>query len=73
MEYLEVRLEPRSVRRGVLVNGNPFGLTNTLIQIEAGTHTVALVPPPDFSPATQTVVVADTSELAPCMVIFTCP
>ena len=71
MEYLVVRFGAQSDRRGVLVNGNPFGQTNTLIQIEAGTHTIALVSPPDFAPPTQTVVVTGTSELAPCTVTFT--
>ena len=70
MEYLVVRFGVPTDRRGVLVNGNPFGQTNTLIQIEAGTHTIALVPPPDFSPPSQTVVIADTSELAPFTVTF---
>ena len=70
MEYLVVRFGAPTVRRGVLVNGNPFGQTNTLIPIDAGTHTITLVPPPDFSPPTQTVVIADTSELAPLTVTF---
>ena len=70
MEYLVVRFGAASERRGVLVDDNPFGLTNTLIQVEAGTHTITLVPPPDFSPAAQTVVIADTSELAPFTVTF---
>jgi PEGA domain-containing protein len=67
MEYLVVKFE-RS--RRVVINGNPFGLTNTLIQIEAGTHTVTLAPPADFSPATLAVVVVDTSALAPLTVTF---
>ena len=54
MEYLVVNFE-RS--RRVVVNGNPFGLTNTVIQIEAGTHTVTLEAPPDFSPLTQMVLI----------------
>ena len=73
MEYLVVRFGAPSDRRAVLIDGNPnpFGQTNELIQIEAGTHTITLVPPPDFSPPTQTVVVTGTSELAPCTVTFT--
>ena len=67
MEYLVVKFE-RS--RRVMINGNPFGLTNTVIQIEAGTHTVTLARPADFSPATQAVVVVDTSALAPMTVTF---
>ena len=67
MEYLVVKFE-RS--RRVVIDGNPFGLTNTVIQIEAGTHTVTLAPPADFAPATQAVVVVDTSALAPMTVTF---
>jgi hypothetical protein len=67
MEYLVVKFE-RS--RGVMINGNPFGLTNTIIQVEAGTHTVTLAPPIDFSPATLNVVVVETSALAPLTVSF---
>ena len=71
MEYLVVRFGAAGDRRQVLVNGNPFGQTNTLIQIDAGTHTITLVGPPPFSPAAQTVIVRDTAELAPCIVAFT--
>ena len=67
MEYLLVKFE---LSRRVLVNGNPFGFTNTVIQIEAGTHTVTLEPPPDFSPLAQTVRIANTSPLAPLTVTF---
>ena len=67
MEYLLVNFE-RS--RRVPINGNPFGFTNTVIQIEAGTHTVTLEPPPDFSPLAQTVLIVNTSPLAPLTVTF---
>ena len=67
MEYLLVKFE-RS--RRVLINGNPFGFTNAIIQIEAGTHTVSLEAPPDFSPLEQTILVQATSALAPLTVTF---
>ena len=67
MEYLLVKFE-RS--RRVLINGNPFGFTNAIIQIEAGTHTVSLEAPPDFSPLEQTILVQATSPLAPSTVAF---
>ena len=55
MEYLRVRFGAPTVRRGVLVNGNPFGQTNTLIPIDAGTHTITLViPEPGFDVYTVT-------------------
>jgi hypothetical protein len=67
MEFLVVRFD---TSRRVLVNGNPFGLTNTLIQIDAGTHRIALAPPADFAPTAQTVLVKNTSPLAPLTVSF---
>ena len=67
MEYLQVKFE-RS--RRVLINGNPFGFTNAIIQIEAGTHRVSLEAPPDFSPLEQTILVQATSALAPLTVTF---
>ena len=67
MEYLVVRFD-RS--RRVVIDGSPFGLTNAIIQVEAGTHTVTLAPPADFAPATLTVVIVETSALAPLTVAF---
>ena len=67
MEYLVVKFD-RS--RRVVIDGSPFGLTNTVIQIEAGTHTVTLEPPPDVSPLAQTVLIENTSPLAPLTVTF---
>ncbi len=67
MEYLLVKFE---LSRRVLIDGNPFGFTNTIIQIDAGTHTITLEPPPDFSPLTQTVLIANTSPLDPLTVTF---
>ena len=67
MEYLVVKFE---TSRRVRINDNPFGFTNTVIQIEAGTHTVTLEAPPDFSPLAQTVLIENTSPLAPLTVTF---
>ena len=67
MEYLLVKFE---TSRRVRINDNPFGFTNTVIQIEAGTHTVGLEAPPDFSPLAQTVLIQNTSPLAPLTVTF---
>jgi hypothetical protein len=67
VEYLLVTFD--RVRR-VTVDDSPFGWTNTVIQIEAGTHTITLAAPPDFSPLTQTVVIANTSALDPLKVTF---
>ena len=67
MEYLLVNFE-RS--RRVLIDGNPLGFTNAIIQLDAGRHTISLEVPPDFSPLTQTVQVEATSALDPLTVTF---
>jgi len=69
MEYLRIRF-PKD--RPVLVNGNPSGRTNIVIEIEAGTHTISLAPPPDFRPTEITVVLEpnQTSPLDPREVTF---
>lgn len=67
MEYLVVHF-PRS--RRVKVDGEFHGRTEELIELEAGTHTVTLGPPPNFAPAKRTVVLKDTSPLSPCEVAF---
>jgi hypothetical protein len=67
MEFLVVRF-PRS--RRVLVDDEFNGRTNELIQLEAGTHTVSLGPPPNFTPESRRVVLKDTTELTPREVTF---
>lgn len=67
MEYLVVHF-PRS--RRVNVDGEYHGRTEELIELEAGTHTVTLDPPPDFRPPELTVVLQDTSPLTPSEATF---
>jgi hypothetical protein len=67
VEYLLVWFE---ASRRVVVNKSPSGFTNTIIQVDAGTHTVTLEPPPDFSPVAQTVLLKNTSPLAPLTITF---
>jgi len=67
MEYLVVHFA-RS--RRVKVDGEFHGRTEELIELEAGTHTVTLSPPPNFTPPEQTVVLRETSALSPCEVTF---
>lgn len=67
MEYLVVRF-PRS--RRVLVDDEFNGRTNELIQLEAGTHTISLGPPPTFTPESRRIVLKDTTELTPREVTF---
>jgi hypothetical protein len=67
MEYLVVRF-PRS--RRVLVDDELNGRTDELIQLEAGTHTISLGPPPSFTPESRRIVLKGTSELTPREVTF---
>jgi hypothetical protein len=67
MEYLIVHF-PRS--RRVRVNEEFHGRTNELIALEAGTHTVTLGPPANFTPLEQKVLLEHTSALKPCAVTF---
>ena len=67
MEYLVVWF---SQSRPVLIDGEINGRTGELIELEAGTYTVSLGPPPNFTPASQQVVLKDTSVLEPKEVEF---
>jgi len=67
MEYLLVRF-PRS--RRVIIDGEFNGRTNELIELEAGTYTVSLGPPPNFTPESRRVVLRNTSALEPKEVTF---
>jgi len=67
MEYLLVRF-PRS--RRVAIDGEFNGRTNELIELEAGTYTVSLGPPPNFTPESRRVVLRNTSALEPKEVTF---
>ena len=67
MEFLLVRF-PRT--REVLVDGHPNGWTNTIIPLPAGTYTVALGTPRDFSPDEQKIHLEFTAALDPYTVTF---
>jgi len=67
MEYLKV-LFPRS--RRVKIDEEFNGRTNELIELEAGTYTVSLGPPANFTPRTRRVLLKDTSEFEPKKVAF---
>jgi hypothetical protein len=70
MEYLKV-IFPEDGRR-VLIDGKRNGTTNVVIEVDAGTHTVSLVPPLDFMPKEQQVVLEpnETGSLSPKEVTF---
>lgn len=67
MEYLVVRF-PQS--RPVKVDGEFNGRTGQLIELEAGTHTISLGPPANFTPESREVLLKDTSALDPKEVEF---
>ncbi len=67
MQYLLVKFRET---RGVVLNGNPEGTTNVVLELEAGTYYVTLVPPYDFTPSTQVIRLKDTSALKPMEVEF---
>ena len=67
MEYLIVHF-PRS--RRVVIDDEFNGRTEDVIEIEAGKHVVSLGLPANFTPDEQTVILKDTSELAPCEISF---
>lgn len=70
MEHLKVIFPEDG--RGVLIDGQRNGTTNVVIQIDAGTYTVSLVPPPVFIPTEQRVVLDpnQTGPLSPKEVAF---
>jgi len=67
MEYLVVRF---SQSRPVKIDGEINGRTGVLIELEAGTYTVSLGPPPNFLPPSQQVALKNTSPLDPKEVVF---
>ena len=67
MQYLLVRFaEPR----GVIIDDMAEGMTNELIELEEGTHTITLDGPHDFTPDVHELILRRTSELNPRIVIF---
>lgn len=69
MEYLLVHFTGSPSRR-VKIDGSFNGRTETLIQLQAGTCTVTLGPPANFTPPEITIELKDTAELAPREVTF---
>jgi hypothetical protein len=70
MEFLRVNFEGSS--RGVLLNGNPGGRTNSVITIPLpGTYKVSLEGPPnDFTPSVQEIQLILTSAFQPMQLTF---
>jgi hypothetical protein len=57
--------------REVVIDGNASGYnTGDVIELEAGTHTISLAGPGDFSPAEQDVNPSGTNAIDPLEVHF---
>jgi hypothetical protein len=61
------------VARGVLVDDTPCGQTNKPILVQLGTHTIKLEGPSDYSPASITKTVVNTTKANPMVFVFTQP
>jgi len=69
VEFLLVTFEED---RGVIINSAPGAWrTNQILMLQAGTYTVSLQPPPDFTPDGIGIVLQDTTVIKPYEVIFT--
>ena len=66
-EYLVV-LYPHP--RKVLLNGEPKGKTDELLELEAGKYRISLEPPDDFTPPAQEIDLRNTSAMNPREVKF---
>jgi len=67
MEYVIVRY---SKKRGVLVDGEESGSTDTILRLEQGTHTFSLDGPQDYKPSFRRRMVKDTTPIKPLEVTF---
>jgi len=67
MEYLLVKF---TASRGVIVDDIREGMTNQVLELEAGNHLVTLEAPPDFFPESHEFVLRRTSVLSPRVISF---
>ncbi len=67
MEYLYVRFREQ---RRVLVDGTECGNTNTTLRVQRGAHTITLSDPQDYTPPSQDVTVANTTQQNPMRIEF---
>jgi hypothetical protein len=58
------------VSRTVLIDGEESGMTNTVLRVEEGTHTLSLGEPKDYKPASRIVTIKGTSPIKPRKVTF---
>jgi hypothetical protein len=67
MEYLLVKFQES---RGVIVDGDSEGMTNQVLELETGTHSVTLEPPIDFTPDLHEFLLRKTSVISPRVISF---
>ena len=69
MEFLVVYFDED---RGVIVDSTPGAwMTNQTLMLQAGTHTIELAPPLNYSPPSIEIILTDTTVLQPCEITFT--
>ncbi len=69
MEFLIVTFDED---RGVIVNSAPGAwMTNQILMLEAGTYTIALAPPEDYSPPAIEFQLVNTNVFQPYEIYFT--
>jgi hypothetical protein len=51
--------------RDLFVDGEKNGTTNQTVELAAGTHSITLGPPKDFSPKKMKIVLKDTTVISP--------
>ena len=67
MEYLLVKFQES---RGVIIDGTSEGMTNQVLELETGTHSVTLEAPPDFTPDLHEFILRKTSVISPRIISF---
>ena len=68
MEFVIVKYPEE---RDVFIDDQQSGKTNQTLQVETGHHTFSLGAPPDYTPPSQDVAVADTNPIIPMEIEFT--
>lgn len=68
MQYLIVKFRED---REVVVDGHLLGVTNRVIELEAGLHIISLAEPYDFNPDKYEIPVTNSTVVNPVEVEFT--
>jgi hypothetical protein len=67
MEHILVNFP---VSRTVLIDGEESGMSNAILRVEEGTHTISMSGPQDYKPSSRTVSIKGTSPIKPRKVTF---